>query len=89
MPLTLAAIAVFAVVKGTADEPIRAVELLALARTHLPDMTLWMEKWPLLIRLREDLKNELGEDAYNAAWERGKVLDLDTVVADLQGNFGS
>ena len=26
---------------------------------------------------------ELGKEAYNAAWERGKSLDLETVVKEL------
>ncbi len=33
------------------------------------------------------LKTELGEAAYNAAWERGKSLDLDTVIQELLAEF--
>ncbi len=60
-----------------------AVELLALAFTHPKSATGWMEKWPLLTRLRESLLNDLGEETFNAAWERGKQLDLETVVGEL------
>ena len=40
-----------------------------------------------MARLRESLQSELGEEAYNAAWERGKQLDLDTVVQELLDEF--
>ncbi|MBZ0276484.1 MAG: tetratricopeptide repeat protein [Anaerolineae bacterium] len=66
----------------------RAVELLGLAFTHPKTATGWIEKWPLITRLRDDLKAGLGETAYNAAWERGESLDLDAVVQELLVEFG-
>ena len=48
----------------------------------------WMHKWPRLTQLRDQLETELGKEAYNAAWERGKALDLETVVQDLLAEFG-
>lgn len=61
----------------------RAVELLALAFTHPKSATGWLEQWPLITRLQADLKAKLGDDGYNAAWERGKLLDLEKVVQEL------
>jgi LuxR family maltose regulon positive regulatory protein len=61
----------------------RASELLGLAFTHPASAPAWMEKWPLLTRLREQLEAELGADAYQAAWERGETLDLEKVVTEL------
>ena len=66
----------------------RAVELLGLYFALPPNVTGWMEKWPLLTRLRADLEAALGADAYNAVWERGAALDLETVAAELLAEFG-
>jgi hypothetical protein len=61
----------------------RAAELLALAFSHPRSATGWMEKWPLLTRLRNDLQTKLGKETYDAALEQGKSLDLGTVVQEL------
>jgi tetratricopeptide (TPR) repeat protein len=61
----------------------QAVELVAVAFTHPASATGWMEKWPLLTRLRADLETELGPEAFAAAWERGKARDLDATVQEL------
>lgn len=61
----------------------KSVKMLALAFTHPKSPIGWMEEWPLLAQLQVDLKAELGEDTYTAAWERGKTLDLETVVQEL------
>jgi hypothetical protein len=42
----------------------------------------------LITRLRHELQTELGEYAYNAAWERGKSLDVETVAQELLAEFG-
>jgi predicted ATPase/DNA-binding CsgD family transcriptional regulator len=76
-----------AIIEANTGNKTHAVELLALAFCHPKSATGWMEKWPLLTRLRESLLNDLGEEAFNAAWERGKVLDLETVVQQLLVGF--
>ncbi|MBC7871274.1 MAG: AAA family ATPase [Chitinophagaceae bacterium] len=74
---------VISVVLAYEAEVERAVELTGLAFTH-PTSTLgWMEKWPLLQRLNEDLRAELGVEDYTAAWERGKTLNPEAVAASL------
>jgi hypothetical protein len=60
-----------------------AVELLALASSHPLSATGWLERWPRLMALQEKLEAELGAEAYQAAWERGKALDLEAVAAAL------
>jgi DNA-binding CsgD family transcriptional regulator len=67
----------------------RGVELLGLAFRFPSSLTGWMSNWPLLTRLRTDLEAELGPEKYAAAWERGKGLNLDTVIADLATKFDS
>jgi predicted ATPase/DNA-binding CsgD family transcriptional regulator len=65
----------------------RAAELLGLAFTHPASAPAWMQKWPLLTRLRDQLEAELGAAAYQAAWDRGTSLDLETVVTELLLEF--
>jgi predicted ATPase/DNA-binding CsgD family transcriptional regulator len=71
------------VLAAHAGERERAVELLALALNQPPAITGWTAKWPLLNALRRDVENTLGTDAFTAAWERGRTLQLDAVVGQL------
>ncbi len=64
------------------------MELLGLAFNHPTSHTGWMEKWPLLTRLRADLEAELGAEVYSAAWERGAALDLETTARALLAHWG-
>ncbi len=43
----------------------------------------WLEKWPLLNRLREKWRIELGDGAYQVAWERGKTLDIEATLDEF------
>ncbi|MDX1993999.1 MAG: LuxR C-terminal-related transcriptional regulator [bacterium] len=74
---------VTAVVLAYEAEPEEATELYSLAFNHPTSTIGWMESWPLLRRLREDLLTELGEEDFFAAWERGKERNPETVVAEL------
>jgi ATP/maltotriose-dependent transcriptional regulator MalT len=68
------------------------VEWLALAFNHPIGASGWIEKWPLLARLRIELEQALGSQDYQAAWERGRVLDADVVageVRDMSSGLGS
>lgn len=80
-------VAVAAIILAHRGNPARAVELLALAFTHPVRAAGWMEKWPLITRLRDDLERTLGAAVYLAAWERGTQLDLETTAAELQARF--
>ncbi len=62
-----------------------AVELLGLA-FHQPDWACgWLYRWPLLERLSADLIDQLGEDEYQAAWERGGCRNLEVSIQSLIG----
>jgi DNA-binding CsgD family transcriptional regulator len=68
-----------------------AVELLS-AVFHLPQVPGspeigWLHKAPLIVRTQEELCQRLGEAVYDAAWERGKALDPDTVTSSLTRHF--
>jgi serine/threonine protein kinase len=77
----VAIVATFLVEDGKHQQ---ATELLGLAFEYRYDYILgWMDKAPRLTRTRDQLKTELGEQAYNTAWERGKSLDLETVIQEL------
>jgi predicted ATPase/DNA-binding CsgD family transcriptional regulator len=70
-----------------------AVELLS-AVFHLPQVPGspqigWLHKAPLIIRTQEELCQRLGEAVYEAAWERGKALDSNTLIGGLMGHFES
>jgi hypothetical protein len=72
-----------AVVLAHEGEIKRAVEIIGLILTHPLSPSGWMEKWSLLTRLRADLEAELGSEAYAAAWERGKALELEAILQEV------
>jgi len=72
-----------AIIKANAGEAGRAVELLSLAFHHSLSPKGWLEKWPLLTRLRIELEVALSPAIFAAAWERGRVLDLEATIQTL------
>ena len=70
------------------DNPQRATKFLALASTHPHSLKGWLTIWPLVDTLKEHLKPEPDEEAYNAAWEQGTQLSLETVIPELLDEFG-
>jgi ATP/maltotriose-dependent transcriptional regulator MalT len=75
--LTLPMVALFQAHEGNLE---RAAELLGLSFTHPASAKGWLEHWPLITRLRQQLETQLGAEALAAAWENGSRLDLDTIV---------
>jgi len=65
----------------------QAVQLLAIIETEPLSAIEWANNWDTFTSLKTNLKSRLGEQAYNDAWERGKSLDLETVVQDLIDEF--
>jgi predicted ATPase/DNA-binding CsgD family transcriptional regulator len=57
-----------------------AAELLGLAFEQPAWANGWLHRWPLITRLRADLASQLGEEQYQAAWERGGCQDLATTI---------
>ena len=73
------------VLRARAGDPTGAVELLGLASTAPKNLMGWLERWPLMLQLRSDLMAEIGEQSYHTAWEHGKSLALDAVIAERLG----
>jgi predicted ATPase/DNA-binding CsgD family transcriptional regulator len=80
----IATLPVAAIIAFQEENPVYAVELLALAFTHPVRASGWMEQWPLLDRLQTDLELTLGPETYSEVWERGTQLNLDTVIAEIE-----
>jgi len=70
-----------------ATDPAKAVELLAWVFTY-PDTALnWARQWRLLDRLRAQLQATMDRDVYQAPWERGKALALESITTYLHQEF--
>jgi tetratricopeptide (TPR) repeat protein len=61
----------------------RAVEFLSLFLNHPLSATWWTENWTLLSEWQTRLEESLGSQAYQAAWQRGRALDLEQVTVEL------
>ena len=68
--------------EGSSDQ---AAAMLGLAFNQPREVTGWLHRWPLIARLRQQLRNELGDGSFQAAWERGCHLDLQSVILGLLG----
>ncbi len=76
-------LAVEAVARANEGKLEEAAALLGLA-FHQPTWAGgWLHRWPLIARLRADLSRQLGEEAYQAAWERGEGYGLETIINAL------
>ncbi|MBZ0295454.1 MAG: protein kinase [Anaerolineae bacterium] len=64
-------------------EKTRATALLGLAFSQPAAANGWMNKWKLLDELRARLQADLGREAYLAAWDSGKLLDMQSVAMEL------
>lgn len=58
----------------------RAVEHLALAYKHPLSPIGWIRKWTMLDELIAQWQDELGESRYQALWEQGELLTLETLT---------
>lgn len=63
--------------------PEKAVELLGPAFYQPAYVSGWLHHWLLLARLRTDLRQQLGEGAYQTAWDRGSTYDLETTIQSI------
>jgi predicted ATPase/class 3 adenylate cyclase/DNA-binding CsgD family transcriptional regulator len=66
-----------------------AAELLGLAFAQPTWASGWLHHWQLLARLRADLSRQLGEEAYQAAWEHGSGQDLEATIRSILGEGDS
>jgi ATP/maltotriose-dependent transcriptional regulator MalT len=65
-----------------------AAELLGLALTYRDAAMDWTQRWALLNRFRAELEQQLGSQAYAAAWERGTRRDFRATLAGLKLRAG-
>ena len=61
----------------------RAVQLLGLASARPTQTPTWMENWPLLREIRQEIEDDMGSQNYAELWERGRTLDLQETVKAL------
>ena len=66
----------------------RAAELIGLLDVHSAGFPEMNKQYPPILDLVIKLKAELGDDAYQAAYEHGSQLDLDAVIKSLLTEFG-
>jgi DNA-binding CsgD family transcriptional regulator/tetratricopeptide (TPR) repeat protein len=71
--------------EGQAERTVELLSFILNAPDEAKPRTLhWLERLPLMTRLREELGRSLGTESFDAAWERGKLLDLICTVDDLE-----
>jgi ATP/maltotriose-dependent transcriptional regulator MalT len=76
---------VLALINIHEGDAVSGIEIISLTRHHpeIGVMSATSEVWPLVSRLQARARADLGDDVYNAAWERGMALDYDKVLARL------
>lgn len=62
---------------------LQAIAFIGLAHDHPLNLPYWMDSWQQLNDLRDDLRTQVGQDAFDVAWERGSSMDLETAIASL------
>jgi predicted ATPase/DNA-binding CsgD family transcriptional regulator len=73
-----------ALILASVDETERGVEFLALS-TQLPASPKGLlEKWPILMRFRDEVEATLSPEVFASTWERGLALDAEAVVTSLR-----
>ena len=78
--MTTWALPIMAATLAERKETERAVALLALAKEHPLSPSAWMQQSASLARMQGRLLQEMGEEAYRAAWERGRVLEPGAII---------
>jgi hypothetical protein len=71
-----------AVILARQGEPARAAELLALASTHRASLAGWLAHWAPSAQLADRLRQLLGPEGFQRAWERGRALDLQAAARE-------
>jgi predicted ATPase/class 3 adenylate cyclase len=74
MPMILALVALIYGHDGRSGE---AVALLGLAFSKPDAFNMWLKEYAPLIELQSELRDSLGQDEFEASWERGQSLDLE------------
>jgi predicted ATPase/DNA-binding SARP family transcriptional activator len=64
-----------------------AAELLGLALKQPVKATGWIAQWVLLKRIRAELQAEMGQAAFESAWEQGQSLELKAASEQVLRDF--
>jgi predicted ATPase/DNA-binding CsgD family transcriptional regulator len=88
LPPTLDALAVVAAGRAAHEEATRLLGAAARARSDL-GIVRWAPDQPRVEALERDLRRELGEDGFGAAWDEGGRLTLDEAVAWVRRGRGA
>jgi non-specific serine/threonine protein kinase len=84
-------IPLFAYWMGRNRSPEKALQWLSFAH-HYQDKTsaaLYLNSWWVIVKLRESLRADMGDEKYNALWESARLLDLQEIFREIQDVFGS
>jgi predicted ATPase/DNA-binding SARP family transcriptional activator len=83
----LSVVGLAAIVLANTGLPVEGVEILAYTLNQPRGHVGWLDEWYLVKRLREQLQTQLGDETYQAAWQRGTVLDDATVEQRILSRF--
>ncbi len=81
--VTTQVLTIASIIRGNQNEPERAVEIFSRILAQPIEMIGWIKRWALVTRLLARLQADLGDKTYAEAWERGKNLDLKTVIVEI------
>jgi predicted ATPase len=64
-----------------------AIEKLSMVFNHPNTDALWVKEWQPAIRMQEQVRQKLGDTAYEAAWEAGKQLSYEEFRNQILAEF--
>jgi len=67
--------------------PKKAAELLGLAFSQQVMTIPWLKEMALFIDLQSELRERLGENEFESAWERGQAMDLTETTKQILQYF--
>jgi tetratricopeptide (TPR) repeat protein len=81
--LVVSMLPVWGCVLAREDKFNEAAELLSLTLHHPSRYRGWLDKDPLVFMLAAMLRADLGEEQFMQAWQRGRQLDFEQVIANV------
>ncbi len=78
-------LALEAIVRADGGELAEAAELLGLAFAQIAQVSGWLQRWAKVSQLRATLSSQLGDETFQAAWQRGAMLDREAMIRSLLG----
>jgi hypothetical protein len=75
-PFMTIVLALAALIYGYDGRSEEAVELLGLALSNPAAFFTWLKEYAPLIDLQSELRESLGQEEFEASWQRGQLMDL-------------